>query len=552
MEVESAAIAPPTQPPPAPGPARGGGMDRTLGTVRRGTAVMISATIVLVLLQFVTRVVIIRHITAAQWGEFNLGLALANFLALVAAFGIPTATARSMAFEETVAERLRLVRIAISVSLPVAVGSSAVIYFAAPSLAAAFHTASLAPVFQLFALSIGFTILSNVLVGIFQGLERAEPNAVFLQIVNPILFFVFAGVFIFSGAGFTGVLIGYVLSWAFVFGALAVYSYRSLPRLLHALSADRFTGDPTARVSFLAMTITLFGVTTLTFLTSYADTLLLGLFRSDVIVGQYSSAMNLTRLLLVGTGTVTFVYLPATSRLRRERDFEGIRRTFVTVTRWMIILTIPLTFLFVFDPVFSLAFAFGSNQTGGAAALQLLVAASTVAILFGPSTSTLGGLGKTRSVLRYTVISTIANVALCFLLIPPYGMMGAAIAWAVARLLFPGLSLLEIYLELGISPFSRRALLPLGLSAAILIPVFYFLRVHLTLWWLPVLVLLPVVVYGAMVLATRNVDPGDVYFVRAAERHIPRLLRPVRELMERRLVPGEPPAKLDPLREGAA
>ncbi|MCI4335629.1 MAG: flippase [Thermoplasmata archaeon] len=527
--------------PPVAAETSGARFDRTIQSVGRGTAVMVVATIVLVVAQFLTRVIVTRNVSADQWGEFNLGLALANLLALVAAFGIPTATARSLAFEETYEARVALIRKALWVSLPIAAASSILVYLFAAQLASPFQGGNLTPVFQLFALSISLTMLSNVIVGIFQGLERAEPNAIFVQILNPVLFLVFTGGFILAGWGFHGVIWGYVLSWVVAFAALAVYTFRRLPLLLRRLSGKAFTGDASARVGFMALTVTLFGVATLSYLTSYADTLLLGVFRPTDIVGNYSSAMNLTRLLLVGTGTVTFIYLPVSSRLRRERDFEGLKQTYVTVTRWMALLTLPLTFLFVFDPAYSLAFTFGANQVNGAAALQLLVVSNTISILLGPSTATLGGLGEVRTVLRYTAYSTVANFVLCFALIPTYGMIGAAIAWSVARLLFPGLALIRIYRVHGINPFAAHFVRPLLLSTAILVPIYYFLPVHPSILLVFGLVALPFVVFAGAILVTYSVDRGDVFFAKAAERRFA-FVRPIRRLLESRLaVEGQAP-----------
>ena len=58
-----------------------------------------------------------------------------------------------------------------------------------------------------------------------------------------------------------------------------------------------FTGDPTARVSFAALSITLFGVATLSYLTSYADTLLLAYLEpasvAAVVTGQYPRQCSL-------------------------------------------------------------------------------------------------------------------------------------------------------------------------------------------------------------------------------------------------------------------
>ncbi|HTT35961.1 MAG TPA: flippase [Thermoplasmata archaeon] len=545
-EASGGAAQPLPSPPPSGGGAPGGatspgaarrGYERTIGSLSRGTAVMMAATIVFVLLQFLTRVLVTRNVSVDEWGEFNLGLAFANFLALIAAFGIPPATARSIAFEETLAARLGLVKKALTVSLPVAVASAVLVYVFADALAAPFHGPELPDVFRLFAVSISLTMLSNVVVGIFQGLERAEPNALFLQILNPSLFFAFTALAIGFHLGFTGVLWAYVLSWVGAFAALGAYSYRRLPALLRSDSGHAFTGDESARVGFVELSVTLFGVAALTYLTSYADTLLLGVFRPEAIVGENSSAMNLARLLLVGTGTVTFIFLPVSSRLRRERDFAGIRRTYVTVTRWMALLTLPFTFLFAFDPVFSLAFTFGPLQTGGATALQILVVVNTVSILLGPSTATLGGLGRTSEVLRFTLLSAFTNFALCLVLIPPYGMIGAAVAWSVARFMFPALALIRVYQLHGVTPFARHFVVPLAVSAVVLCPIFYFILPPPTLRWIVLFLALPFVVLVGAILATRSVDQGDVFFARLAERRFGSVLRPIRRLLESRQTP---------------
>jgi O-antigen/teichoic acid export membrane protein len=527
--------------------AQAANLDRTMKTLSRGTSVMLFATLTVVILQFLTRVIVTRHVTAAEWGQFNLGLALASLLALIGAFGIPTATARSMAYEETYEARMSLVRKALAVSIPVAILSTVLVYIGAAWLARPFGGGEMVQVFQLFSVSIGATLLANVVVGIFQGLERAEPYAIFIQIVNPALFLGLTAGLLLAHWGFVGVLWGYVFSWVGALVGLAFYSYRRLPALLRELSSAQFTGDASGRVGFAALSVTLFGVATLTYLTSYADTLILGVFQPAAIVGQYSSAMNLTRLLLVGTGTVTFIYLPVTSRLRRQQDYEGLRRTYVTVTRWMALLALPLTYMFFFYPTFSLAFTFGANQVGGADALRLLVLSNTLAILLGPAVSTLGGLGGVRQVLVYTLASTIANVALCFILIPQYGMWGAAIAWAVARLVFPLLSLGSIYAQHKVTPIAAHFMRPLGVSTLILLPIYALLIPRASLLLLPLLLLLPFFVFALAIVYTRSVDPGDLHFVRVAERRFGGMFRPIRKLMESHIATHLAASALDPL-----
>ncbi len=526
-----------SSPPPGPRPATSS-LGRTIQSVGRGATAMAVATVCLLAFQFIARVLITRSISVTEWGEFSLALALTSLVALLAAFGIPAAVARSLAFEHTFTERWRVVRRATIFSVLVSGVSAVALYLLSPAIAAGFHDANVGPVLELFAITVPFALLSNVLAGFFQGMERAEPNAIFNQVVNPGLFLLFAWLFLFNGWKLTGAILGYVLSYAVSFGALAVYSAWKLPRTLRSSSAEKFTGDASGRIPLLELAITLFGISTLSYVTSYADTLILGIFRVTAIVGQYSSAMTLARLFLVGSGAITYIYLPVSARLRREGDYETVRQSYVTSARWLVLITLPLFFLFTFDPGNTLAVTFGALYLPAASSLQILSVGSFVAVMVGPAASCLGGLGRSRAMLAFTLASAITNIVLSFTLIPLLGLSGAAYAWSVARVLYPALCLAFLWSEYRIHPFAAHYVKPLALSVAILLPIF-LVTSGLREWYLlPILFVVVVVVYLGSILATRSVDPGDLIVLHGIERRLGRAFPRLRRLLEAREAPA--------------
>ncbi|HYK94096.1 MAG TPA: flippase [Thermoplasmata archaeon] len=530
------------EPSPKPGPTAATPLGRTIQSVGRGATAMAVATICLLAFQFLARVLVTRSVSVPEWGEFSLALALTSLLALLAAFGIPTAVARSLAFEPTYDERVRVVRGATLFSVAVSAVSTVFLYFFAPQIASGFHDASLAGVLQLFALTIPFAILSNVLAGFFQGMERAEPNAIFNQIVNPGLFLLFAWLLIYFGWHLTGAVVGYLIAYVLSFAALAVYSALRLPATLRASSTESFVGDVSGRVPLLELSITLFGISTLSYVTSFGDTLVLGIFRSTPVVGQYSSAMTLARLFLVGSGAITYIYLPVSARLRREGDYGTVRQSYVTSARWLVLITLPLFLLFTFDPANTLAVTFGALYLNAASSLQILAIGSFVAVMVGPAASCLGGLGRSRPMLIFTLTSAVANVALSFTLIPWFGLTGAAYAWSVARVLYPALCLAFLWSAYGVHPFAAHYLKPLGLSLAILLPIFLLTSNYHGWYLLPILFVLVVVVYVGSILATRSVDPGDIIVFRGLERRLGIMLPRLERLLAAREAPAPSPA----------
>lgn len=495
---------------------------------------MIVATVCLLAFQFGARVLVTRSVTVSQWGEFSLALALTTLIALIAAFGIPTAVARSLAFERTYAERARVVRNATIFSILAGVASMLVLFLLYPQIADGFHDGGLGTVLVLFAITVPFSVLSNVLAGFFQGMERAEPNAVFNQIVNPGLFLVFAGSFLFLGWGFEGAVLGYVLSWVVSFAALAVYSALRLPSTLQETSGEEGEGDVSGRIPLAELAITLLGISTLGYVTSYGDTLVLGVFRATTVVGQYSASMTLARLFLVGSGAITYIYLPVSARLRREGDFTTVRQSYVTSSRWLVLIVLPLFFLFFFDPANTLAVTFGSKYLGAATSLQILALGSFVAVMVGPSASCLGGLGGSRPMLVFTLVSAITNVALSFTLIPWYGLLGASYAWSIARVLYPTLCSVVLWQQYNVHPFSPHYLRPLLVTFVVLVPIF-LLTAGIHSWViLPVLFVVTVAVYLGAILLTRSVDPGDLILVNSVERRLGLALPRLRRFLESR------------------
>jgi O-antigen/teichoic acid export membrane protein len=503
-----------------------------IDSLGKGTVVMVFGTMALLLLNFIGRVYTARHLPVAEFGDFNLGLALAGLLSLVALVGLHQAMARTIAESPDPAVRRRIIRWAAGITAATATASSALVYYFAASLASVFGSgasAQLTVVFQLFSVTVGLTLLCTFLASIFQGFEDTVPNAWLNQAVQPAAFVVFVVIFFTFHLALEGALLAWVISNVVTFLALVVYSVRRLPKYLPPGEAA-----PELPPGLLSLSFALWGVTTLTFVTAYVDTLILGAFWPETQVGIYSAVMTLARLILVVSAAVTYIFLPVAARLKGLGDMETLGRMFLTTTRWIMVFTVPIFFLFAILPTNSIATVFGISYTPGTTALVLITAGALVSVLFGPVNAALAGMGSTRPLLVSTGISAGANVALSFALIPTYGLMGAALAWTVARVLYPATAAAALYLTDGIHPFHGSLLRPLGVSLAAGIPLFVAIKYSPHPAWL----VFPLYFVGlgvclAAVLVTRSIEAGDLVACRIAERVLGRPLPRLRRILER-------------------
>jgi O-antigen/teichoic acid export membrane protein len=538
--VEALAAEAPEPPEVAP-PAH----DSTMGTLGRGTAVLAVSTAAFIFLGFLARVTIARVVSVSQWGEFSLGFALASLLAIVVTLGLPSAVSRALSYEPKIEARRHIVRITLLASVLSAVAGSVAVFLASPELAAAFHDPGLTVVFELFAPAIGFTVVSTVLAAYFQGVERVAPNAIFNMALNPALFLGFLGLALLFHGGLVAILLAYSASAAVACGAIAVYTWRRLPNAL-AAHTHASEADPTGHVSLFAMTIALFGAGSLNLLTQFADTLILALYWSTAIVGLYAAGMTLARLFLAGASSLIYIYLPVATRLRRLRDFDGLRRSYVTSARWVTALTLPVFCVFFFDPAQTLRFVFGSDYGQGVLALQVLSLASFLSIIIGPANAGLSGLGHPAANLASAGTSLVLNVTLSFALIPGWGLIGAAVAWSVARLAYTCLCLAYLWYVYRVSPFAGQFYRPLLLSLAILAPLFLLVPVPVGSNVLLLgLVLLAYAISLATIPLTRSVERADLVMFDAAERALGFRFSRVRKFLESHQADGLPvPARL--------
>jgi O-antigen/teichoic acid export membrane protein len=493
---------------------------RSFASVGRGTTVMVVGTLVLFAVSFGSRVAIAHWFSLTDWGVFNLALAFTGLLAIVALFGLDQAAARSLSFERDPAVRRSIVRYAVAVAVATAVIASVLVYTTAPFLAAAFRTPALALALEILSVSVGFQLLGLILAALFQGCEDAAPNAMFNQIVNPGLFMLFVLLAVLFHLSFTVVLVSYSAAGAISILAFVGFALRRLPERLPAVTGRL---PPTPRLWGLA--VSFWGVGSLAFATAFVDTLILGFYRPAADVGIYSAAMVLARVLLVGNGALTYIYLPVAARLGREGRTDLVRSTYLTGTRWSLLLVTPVFLLFFVLPGQSLSAVFGPTFLAGGLPLQILAIGAFLSVVAGPANACMAGLGATRSLLVTTGVSAVTNVALSLTLIPVYGTLGAALAWGVARAIYPGLGLVYLFRSHRITTLRRPLLLPLLfalvaggalLAAAALL--------HLPAWWVAPLGLAAGGLAVVGLLATRSVLPGDLAAVQGLERLLHRPL----------------------------
>ncbi len=529
--------------PPATSTEAGGGgsgpppnsaelLQDALESVSKGTTILVVSIVTFLGLSFLGRIAAARALPVAQFGEFNLGVSFTTLLSILILLGLNQALARMLAWEHDAGERRTLIRWSIWVASIASIAGSVFVFICAPSIAALFHNPALIFVFELLAISVGFGAITPVFTSIFQGFHNVVPNALFNQIINPVLFVVFVYLLLYVHLGLTGVLLAYVIADAAGFVGAVVYTARYLPRIVPPTAR----GPPRPKPLLWILTVSMWGVASLGFITGYADTLILGVYHSALLVGYYSTSITMTRVILLAAQALTYIYLPMTARLARLQAHDALRSTYVTATRWILVMTFPMLLLFVFAPNLTIDALFGAKYGPAALSLQFLALAAFLSNVVGPVNACLGGLGQARTQLWTSSTAAATNLVLSFALIPTFGILGATAAWAIARGMYPGLGLAALNRGWGITPFRRVLLLPVAVTLVIGAPVFEIVQqLHPNHWFVIPLFFFGSALYIFALIVTKSLLPGDLATVGAAEHVLGRPLPRIRQLLQRRM-----------------
>jgi O-antigen/teichoic acid export membrane protein len=252
----------------------------------------------------------------------------------------------------------------------------------------------------------------------------------------------------------------------------------------------------------------------------------LGVFEPVPVVGIYNVAARtaaLPALILVAFGGI---FSPLASSLYRQGRRRELGRLYDGVSRWSFTGALAfflLTTLLARD----IMRVFGEEFVSRWPVIVLIAAAQLFNSSVGPTARLLAMTGHQKVVMVSTAGSAVAALALSLLLVPTYGILGAAAATATALVLANVATLFFVRRRLGYWPYGRRYVKPLvaGVATA---GATYAIRPALPGWeGLPALLIfapLALAVFFA-VLCSLGLSPGDRRFLTSFQEAVRRALR---------------------------
>ncbi|MFC6733657.1 oligosaccharide flippase family protein [Haladaptatus sp. DYSN1] len=475
-------------------------------SVFRGISVMVSGRVAMIFAHVLITPLLVRAL-GGDFGNFTFIISVMTFTILF--HGAMNTGLRKYISERRATEgwQSQVFGFYVRVSTSITVGVLALVVIAIES---GFVARVLDPSFELyFYLMAGMILLRNFMMLGQATLEGSgkEHISETLNVAHRIGFGVVAIGLSIAGFGLFGVLLGdiivtFVVVTLFMLFARRYVSFASVvtlpPESFPRREVSRFNGQ-SLLLSVLILSL------------YHVDILMLRLLTGSEVTGHYKAALLVAEFLWVAPIAIQNALVHTTSELWSLEEHERIQGIAAFLTRYttvgttfIVVLLVPLAGPFV-------TMYFGADYAPAALPLLILLPGALGFAIAKPLLGIGRGKGDIHVLIHGTAVAAGLNVLLNFLLIPRYGMYGAAVATSVG---YGTMVLAHVWgaTRMGFNPVSDmrlgRLFVASGLTLAVILPLSAMLPTDALR-----LVLIPVVgvlVFWPVAITTGLIDRAEL------------------------------------------
>jgi len=384
------------------------------------------------------------------FGMLSLVMSFQWILILIAVAGLPPAIAKYVS-EYLAKDNKYMVKQVIKTSFKIMLIMSliftAIFFFMAKPLANIFNGGpEVVILFQAVSFIAPFSVILGLFRGVFQGYQRMTDIMV-TRAVEQIFMISMAVVFILAGFYVLGAVIGTLIGFAIAStSALLIFRFYIWDGLKDVKKPEIPVNEYKLAKKLLIFSspIIITGLAELTLFQT--GNFIIPLFMNFTSLGYYNTASPIARLPLIISSSVAVALLPAASEALALNGKNLVKRYIIHSYRYLLMVLLPTCAVVIIlgQPIMHLLFPKAPLAYSFAgSALSILVIGMAFFSIYGISASVLQAAGKPYPAMFFLAIGTASNLILTVILVPMYGLNGAAIATMLASFMVMVLTTLK-------------------------------------------------------------------------------------------------------------
>jgi polysaccharide pyruvyl transferase CsaB len=436
----------------------------SLGLFLRGSGVVMAGMMARIVILFITEVIAARILMPERYGLITWGLFLLNMLSMLTGLGLNTAIRRYIPIYEAEQDHQsssEMIRFSALLSL-IAGLLGALLLFAGVGWVARTILGDERETLVLVILALALPLwnLQKAILAIFSGFKLPGYKVVVEDLLVPL-----------------GFLFVVVLAWRMNWkeipiakGYVVVYLLSVIVGVSLVLTRTPYTGNqsevqnrgrqtdvPKYRpMEILAFSWPLIFTEPLGKLTGLVDIIIIGALALTYNVGIFRVASDLAVSMSLVLMSFGFMFLPVISRFVASGDKAAWQDMNARVARWSMLVNFPIFATLFFFPEGVINLIYGSPYREAAPVLRILALAYYGHAMVGFTGMNLAAAGLTKAQLMAHLASLVINIGGNILLIPLYGIKGAAVATLLSLWAVNGICLVLMKWRLGFHPFNLK------------------------------------------------------------------------------------------------
>lgn len=454
-----------------------------------------------------------RSLAPTVYGELALAYTIVLSLGSVALLGVNEGITRTFSITETEKGRYQVVRAGFAISLVSGLGSAVFLFITRGMIGEIMGTQALSRYLIFFLPYIVLLPLSKVTYGTIRAQKRTVAAVLSKYVFGRLIPILMLIPLVELGRETTGAVAYWVgvPTFTLAFGLFFLNRTLGVARLFKRLP-DRETVEKLWSFSWPLAA----GTAVFIFLGNL-DIMMIGYLMPSDSVGYYRAVQPLKQVPMFALGSFTFLFLPLATEYYAERDKVGLNRLFTASTKWVLLLTIPLVFVFALFPENVVSVLLGDQYLPGASALRILIIGLFLRAVSGLNGDMVKAIDRPRIELYAGIAGLVANFVFNLLLIPMLGINGAAAATVIGYMVYNGIELAWIHSLTGGIPISKSVL---KLIAGMIFFGIAVKTIAPEVMGLPALVttgVLFVLAEPVVLVATRSIEPADIEILELIE-----------------------------------
>lgn len=390
---------------------------------------------------FLTTVLITRFFGVGTFGNYSLVFAISQIIALLFTLGIPNTLIKIIGNHSfTFLQAKKLLLKGLKGALIFSIIPVLFFYFGSEILAQSiFHNTQLIHYFLIATIAIPLFIAHEIFLYFLIATKNFMKYNLFMFVIPNLLLIVFIYIFFTADKNNHYTFIAYALAILItvLLEATTIFELKSQKETISISTVELIKTASPLLFSGLFM-----------YLLNYTNVILLGIMTNEEQVGIYNIAYKIGSIGFLVIVSVSTIITPKMAELYGQGNISQLKKLTHNATRLIAVLSLPIVLGLILFSNFILSF-FGNEVVAGSTTL-IIIAIGVLFSAISGNVDQILNMTENQTILRnITIFSFLINLILSYMLIPNYGIEGAAAASLITNVLINILCLYYIKKRLG-------------------------------------------------------------------------------------------------------